>query len=244
MNKKEDRWRNHSLLIICTAVVLLLFGRLYQNLQPHLIQTEQLYKNGRALNLKARIDIDSLRSILTTGNYFSDNRDIELIVDSLPSRLAAAGQIPNLGALNKQAFFISAPVRWQSAIGGSDFSDRFHASLLKLGFDSALYSQELASPLSHEPVITSGNGSITISGTVTINGQAAPNLLVQLKNHIVSAWEDTAADILSYCRTNNLGYFAFNGLQKDSGYSVLPLKPGFEFGSIKTGDWGSPAHSV
>ena len=57
-----------------------------------------------------------------------------------------------------------------------------------------------------------------------------PGVLVQLRQHI-AADPDSVTGITAYTRTDNQGMFVFSGLLQDSGYSVLPMKPGLEFGS-------------
>jgi cell division protein FtsW (lipid II flippase) len=243
--KKKFTDQGHLLLFFCSCILILLFGRLYNNLQPYLVQTEQQYKSGKALNLEPGVDAGALRSILTVGNYYADTKDINLIADSLSSKLAFAGKLANLGALNKQSFFIKAPLRWQNKTGGADFQDRFHASLIRLGFDSALYTQESVAPMALPSAVTGGKGNASLSGTVRINDDPASSVLIQLKQHIAVTGEDTTEELLTYARTNAEGRFEFNGLATDSAYSVLPLKPGYEFGTRKgtTRLTGSPAYT-
>ncbi|MBL7762816.1 MAG: FtsW/RodA/SpoVE family cell cycle protein [Chitinophagaceae bacterium] len=233
MKAKNKPAGGHLSLLLSSFVIFLLFGRLWQNLQPTLLQTEEQYKSGRAANLRKGIDPEVLKKILANGDYFSDPADIDLFADSLTTKLSVSGELPNLGSLNKQAFFITAPTRWQSKMGGADFQDRFHASLIRLGFDSLIYAQESTSPPSHPTVVAAGKGNKSISGTVEINDTPSAGILVQLKQHLASAEEDTLVEPTWYCRTDASGQFKFTGLEKDSAYSVIPLKPGFEFGRRK-----------
>lgn len=228
---KQSRGNNFLLLFLCSCITILLFVRLYTNLQPYLAHTEQQYQSGKAMNLQGGIDPTILRSILVNGNYYSDKRDIDLVTDSLPDKLIRVGQLSNLGSLNKQAFFINAPVGWKTRMGGIDFEDRYHASLLQLGFDSLKYTEELLTPKPYPSTKMEGNGSSTVSGVVSIEGNGVASVLVQLKRHIASLQEDTATEMLSYARTDGQGRFSFTGLTKDSSYSVIPLKPGYEFGA-------------
>src|SRR5437870_345221 len=131
------------LLTGATCLLLLLFARLYINLGAGLEQSKKNYAEGKTLNLRADINPDSLRNILSNGNYYTDDKDIQLITDSLSVKLKQEGHLDNLGALNKRAFFITTPMQWKSPLGGLDFQSRLQASRLRLGFDSLLYSQEL-----------------------------------------------------------------------------------------------------
>jgi cell division protein FtsW (lipid II flippase) len=229
-NKKVIHDRGSLLLFFCSCIIMLLFARLYSNLQPYLIQMEQQYKAGNALNLQAGIDPSSIRNILDRGNYYADINDIDLVADSLPVKLKATGNMVNLGALNKQEFFISAPVTWNAELGGRDFEERFHASLLRLGFDSSLFAQELSNQVHYPSTVFTGKGNVSISGVVKINDNPVKNVLIQLKQHIAAVGESPTGGLVTYGRTDTAGRFVFYGLYKGSGYSVLPLKPGYEFG--------------
>ena len=105
------------------------------------------------------------------------------------------------------------------------------ASRLRLGFDTAMYKQELISPKPYPSHVNAFNGSLTISGSVMNQGKPMTGVLVQLRQHIAAGDEDTIQEAEMYTRTDEEGKFYFEGLIKDSGYSVVPLKPGFEFGA-------------
>ena len=222
--KAEGWW----LLLLAATVLLLLFFKLFAVLRPDLEKTAAALRQHRAIRLEAGMDKDLLKKIIADGNYYADQRDIDLLADSLCAQLFTSGQPDNLGALNKNGFAITAPLAWKSPVGGTDFQDRLTASRQRLGFDSALYMQELTHPASYSSFQQNGNRQI--SGRVTLGAQPLPGVLVQLQQHIAAA-ADSAAGPAAYSRTDEKGEFVFNGLLSDSGYSVLPLKPGYEFGN-------------
>jgi cell division protein FtsW (lipid II flippase)/cell division protein FtsI/penicillin-binding protein 2 len=219
------------LLAGAAACMLVLFVKLFLTLSPKLKTAAAALQNGRAIKLEAGLNKDSLRKILAQGNYFTDTRDIDLLVDSLSVRLLTIGVPDNLGAVNKNAFGIKAPVEWRSAVGGVDFQGRLEASRQRLGFDSALYVKELTDPATYPATVNVAAGTRTISGRILLQGEPLPNTLVQLKEHIAAADDDSVYEPDMYARTDNNGAFHFTGLYQDSGYSVLPLKPGYEFGA-------------
>ena len=90
-------------------MLLLLFIKLYTNLNPALKAVEG---SGKTLNLTSTIQPGAVKKILSEGNYFSDQKDIDLVADSLVARLSVIGSIDNLGSINKQNFFIATPVAW------------------------------------------------------------------------------------------------------------------------------------
>jgi cell division protein FtsW (lipid II flippase) len=229
--QKAGSSSGHLLLFFCTCLLVGLFARLYQNLQPGLLQAKNDYQLGKSVNLDSTINRQTFLTIIDAGNYFTDPKDKDLLADSLLSELAIAGEIENLGALNKQPFGILAPIAWQSPIGGQEFQSRLIASRIRLGFDSLLYQQEITSPKTHSSSIIVGSGSQKISGKVMYDEAPMAGVLVQLQQHIASTKEDSIPEPSHYARTNPEGQFEFIGLEKDSGYSVAPLKPGYEFGS-------------
>ena len=217
-------------LFLSSSVLLLLFTGLYMNLRPQLQQATQHYATGDALQLMPGFNKNALRKILENGNYYNDDADIKLITDSLPGKVDVAGQLENLGAINKRNFSVTAPLPWISRIGGSDFQNRLTASRERLGFDSLLYAAELHAPVAYPPVVSAGHGDLSMSGEVNFTGKPMPGVLVQLRMHTTPQEEDTVHVADYYARTDAQGKFSFKNLYKDSGYSVLPLKPGYEFG--------------
>ena len=219
-------------LLGATILLLLLFARLYMNRQPMLDAAERDYATGTKLNLQPGLRPDALRRLLQQGNYLTDARDVALIADSLPPRLRQQGAPDNLGAMNKRAFAIRTPLAWQSRVGGVDFQSRLRVSRQQIGFDSVLYERELNRPRPYASVV--GSGGLQLAGRVvdaSPEAQPVANVLIQLKQHRPTRpGADEAADVLTYARTDTDGRFAFAGLQTDRAYSVLPLKPGFEFG--------------
>jgi cell division protein FtsW (lipid II flippase)/cell division protein FtsI/penicillin-binding protein 2 len=240
--KRGEGW---LLLTGAAVILLLLFFTLYTALSPQLQKADALLKEGRAVKLEGALDRDALRKILSDGNYYSDKQDMALLADSLAAKLLMAGQVDNLGALNKSTWSITAPLAWQTSTGGVDFQDRLTASRQRLGFDSALYAQELSAPVSHPATVNTDTGRMQITGRVVYQNKPMPGVLIQLRKHIALPDEDTLPEPVAFARTGANGEFAFAGLLRDSGYSVLPLKPGYEFGTRQgTMRLGSNRHFV
>ncbi|CAN5545472.1 hypothetical protein BH09BAC4_BH09BAC4_15670 [soil metagenome] len=212
-------------------MLLLLFTRLYLNLLPALNQAKLAYTNGQALTVETGLKPGAIQRLLTTGNYYTDPRDVALVADSLPAKLAQNGILDNLGALNKRQFSVLAPVAWRNRMGGADFRSRLQLSRQQMGFDSVLYNRELTNPKPYPAVVTTGSGPVAMSGRVVREDRPMAGVLVQLKRHPATAQPDTLPDRFIYARTDAGGQFSFTGLKEGAGYSVVPLKPGFEFGS-------------
>ncbi|GAB3805951.1 hypothetical protein GCM10028819_40330 [Spirosoma humi] len=214
-----------------SIVLLLLFIRLYINLLPTLDRAKQAYTAGQSLNLERGVKSSAIRQLLTSGNYYTDSRDIDLVADSLPAKLVQNGTLDNLGALNKRQFSVVTPLTWRSRIGGVDFQSRLRLSRQQMGFDSVLYNRELTNPKTYPAVVQVGSGSVSLTGRVSREDHPLSGVLVQLKRHPATAQPDTLPDRFVYARTDTDGRFTFTGLKSGAGYSVVPLKPGVEFGS-------------
>lgn len=231
MNQTEKANRINNILIIgAIGILFVLFIRLHFNLQPNLAKIQQDYAEGRAINLVEGLDSEALKKILR--NYYPDDKDITLIADSLSAKVAEHKQLENLGAINKRDFQILAPTAIKSPIGGKDFQSRLGVSRQRMGFDEKLYEQELLSP-KHYPSEVGQAGSLSISGAVhqKEDGQPMTGILVQLRKHSQSLTDEIAPEENIYARTDANGKFIFRGLSQDSSYSVIPLKPGLEFGT-------------
>ncbi|WP_373511505.1 FtsW/RodA/SpoVE family cell cycle protein [Persicitalea sp.] len=223
---------NGRLYLLGASIVLfLLFGRLYINLLPDLNQAQNALAIGEALTLSKGLKSTAIRQLLNSGEYYSDPKDRALVADSLAAKLRQSGTPVNLGAINKQEYSLLAPIPWRSPIGGVDFQSRVELSRQQLGFDSVQYVSELKAPKSYQATVGIGSGPADISGQVLHDEQPMAHVLVRLEHHPASAQPDTLPDYLAYARTDSQGRFAFTGLTVGLGYSVVPLKPGFEFGS-------------
>lgn len=229
-------------LLGATVLLLVLFIRLYANLQPALDQVERNYATGAAVNLQPGLQPATFRTLLMRGNYATDARDVALIADSLAAKLRQlareGGSLDNVGAINKRAFAVTVPTPWRSPIGGDNFQSRVRVSRQQMGYDSLLYVTELRRPRPCPSVV--GSGGLSLSGRVVDNApdpRPLVGVLVQLKehrpipDHADPTLDESTRDRFTYARTGADGRFTFAGLQADRGYSVLPLKPGFEFGT-------------
>ncbi|MFL5745450.1 MAG: FtsW/RodA/SpoVE family cell cycle protein [Niastella sp.] len=227
-SNKAEGW---LLLTGAAVLMLILFVKLFFTLSPVLTRANEALRSGRAIKLEAGLNKDSLRKILTTGNFFADDRDVDMLVDSLSMRLITVGNVDNLGAINKGGFGLVATVEWKAPNAGVDFQGRLIASRQRLGFDSVLYNKELKDPTAYPATVNVATGSHEMGGRIVFQDQPMAGTLVQLREHIATLDEDSLYDHVLYARTDNNGEFHFTGLVTDSGYSVLPLKPGFEFGA-------------
>src|SRR5450432_29488 len=145
-NTRKEGW---MLLGIAAVILIVLFVRMYAALAPELEKAETALLEYRAVKLDGAIEEDLLKKIIADGNYYTDAADIDLLADSLSQKLRDGHRLDNMGALNKSAFAVDAPLLWNTNTGGTDFRERLIASRQRLGFDSALYINQLSKPASH-----------------------------------------------------------------------------------------------
>ncbi len=118
-SSKAEGW---LLLAGAAVLMLVLFVKLFFTLYPGLNRANEALQTGRAIKVEAAVNKDSLRKIISGGNYFTDDRDVDLLVDSLSMRLINAESIDNLGTINKSAFGLFAPLSLEVARRWCGFS--------------------------------------------------------------------------------------------------------------------------
>lgn len=246
MAKKNNYSRNiERLLLACvTAIILLMSVKYFLNIRQGLADTENGYKNGTVINLNSGFNKDTLTKIFTKGGYFTDSKYINFIVNNIQQKLHEQGALPNLGALNKSVFMVDAAEFERTGTESGEL--RFLNSLAHLGMDSAMYQQENKSPKPYASSVAIQNRTtgIKISGSVNYDEnivQPAPQkgILIKLTeifpDDYFDSLQDNAKPLITefYARTDANGHYEFINCKKNSNYSVIAIKPGFEFGRSK-----------
>lgn len=131
------------------------------------------------------------------------------------------------------------------------------------GADSARFDRERTAPPLLPSSVNVGLGNHTISGRINESGSPSAGVLVRLQMILPqdSVYSEEVEDegrtvvdssatlvrtfrldsnrhrqlvsLKAYARTDGAGAFAFNGLSSNKAYEVIPLKPGYQFGSAK-----------
>ncbi len=73
-------------------------------LSPVLTRADEALGSGRAIKLEAGLNKEHFTKRSSPHEIFVDDRDVDLLVDSLSMRLITAGPVDNLGLINKGAF--------------------------------------------------------------------------------------------------------------------------------------------
>ncbi|GAB4092131.1 FtsW/RodA/SpoVE family cell cycle protein [Flaviaesturariibacter terrae] len=252
-NRKTER-----LLLACITIVLGgLFTILYQGFEKDTADVAQRLQEGSIVNLAADPGAGALARLLATQYYLEDPRDIKLVQEAVASGQQSTGPLDNIGALNKRPFLL--PAEEALARGGASLQKRARLSYRLLGFDGAdslRYAAEKRAPPALPASLDLGAGKGVLEGTVRdAGGAAAASVLLRLEPVLPSdsssgdeesyserstatyryrrapgAPEQLAA---AYVRTDASGHYRFSGLPEGAAWEVLPLQPGFAFGSPK-----------
>ncbi len=229
--KKTKFRKTEALLLglVSIMLLLLLIKPFYSKLTEKFTEVELAYEEGYAINLNQNTKPDDIAKLLITGNYISNETDAKIISCYLVGIMKSEGKaLPNLGALNKRSYML--PAFYADSIGGKELKERIQASLQTLNYDDTiptLYQQKLPSSLSI------GNDTHKITVLVQ-NAEKKPleGVVVKLRHYSPSVEQGfTSEDVLSYyASTDANGLVLFTGLNKNSSYSVLPIKKWKEYG--------------
>lgn len=239
--QQHSRRTERILLLFVTVICVALALQFYNNIKKELKTTNQGYLAGTVVNLTAPLQTNQVKKILAEGGYFTDATYINFIAKNLTDIIALNGSLPNLGSLNKTDGMVDA-LRFNNS-GSESGKLRFINSLAHIGMDSALYRQEKTNPQPYPShvAVQKENTGIVMKGRVSIEEkQVAPKgILVKLSEIITDdeldkiAANDQAITTEFFARTDEDGHFEFSNLKKGGNYSVLPIRPGFEFGASK-----------
>src|SRR5665213_3571179 len=247
-------------LLLIGIIMALLFWKLFTVLQRDFAEVDTHIDNGTMINLNAGKPAEAMTSLLKTGMYLEDPKDIAFIAVTIAAAKEPGSTIVNIGTLNKKQYFVNADEAFLK--GGKSFRHRVELSRDLLGFsdiDSTSFEKERKHPLHVSAQTNVDLGSYNISGTVkNQDGQPASDVLLRLRllvpqdsstatnedeNNIIQFKNGVrkifirdstkSLQLLSfnaYARTDASGNFIFSGLPENKSYEIIPLHPGFEFG--------------
>jgi cell division protein FtsW (lipid II flippase) len=246
MKVKQPRYSRKTERILLGAVTLLIALmalRYYTNIKTNLKEATAGYQQEKVINLSSPVNTPVLQKIVTKGGYFTDDVYARFVAQTLTKAVERAQRLPNLGVLNKKDMMIPATDFLES---GSDAGYlRFLNGLAHLGMDSALYQQELKSPVAYSSKVPlqEAETGISIRGTVNLESSAEQGpktgTLIRLTEVLPQSFYDSLREgeqtlqTEFYARTDPEGHYAFTHLKPGSNYSIQPIRPGFEFGTPK-----------
>ncbi|MFT4094214.1 MAG: FtsW/RodA/SpoVE family cell cycle protein [Niabella sp.] len=231
------------LLLFITVIIAVMAFNYYNSVKAGFRDTDEGYAGGANINLTYPLNADAVKKALTKGGYFSDENYINFITQNLKKKVDEEKVLPNLGALNKEPMLIEADAFMHTGESGKL---RFINSLAHLGMDSALYAQERSDPKKFPSEVNTGivKDGVSVKGTVNLSSgkkgaEGREGILIKLTRIFPGSYFDTVADGKQsiqaefYARTDAGGNYQFTGLDPQGNYSVLVIKPGYDFGTAK-----------
>lgn len=235
---KKSIFGNHAMaistLVLCGMMLMFL-----NNLRPQFQKVEEDYKESRSVNLSRETDKQQLSNILITNGYVANQRDADFVADTLVARLKRGMVYKNLYDLKKRDYGkVPASVVEKEGV----LTNKLALSCESLELTNASpKTSTLDSKLNLKR--EGGNGKIIVR---VYENQSRGKLLdkilgakkvyckdvqVSLREYYVDGADHT--DVVGYAKTDSKGRVVFKGLNRAYGYSVLPVKTGYEYGSSK-----------
>jgi len=228
------------LLSFVSLIILVMAFSYYQHVKDELTEADKGYQDKTIINLSYPLKTEDVKNVLTKGGYFTDETYINFVTKNLKNKVDEQKVLPNLGALNKDPFLLDESAFAKT--GSESGKLRFINSLAHLGMDSVMYTREMNNPEKYESILDLGSGKVSVQGSVHLKDnegkdQKGSGVLVKLTQIYPKAYLDTldkaSLQTEFYARTDEDGDYTFNHLDPDGNFSVMAIKPGFEFGLAK-----------
>lgn len=208
-----------SLLLCC-----LLFAFLH-NLKPQFQKTEKEYAEKIAVNLSPQTPRADLSAVLYNNGYVTDRKDADFVADTLTARLKRM-PFSNLYRLQKRAYG-QVPMLVADSLGV--LGNRIEASKERIGVTGDLPP---ADSLPSELDLHLGEGAIAVSIRPE-ERESCNGVIVRLTTYYHDSLGNAADSVAGYAKTDRQGKALFRGLDKKRGYSVLPIRRGYEYGAMR-----------
>ena len=197
-----------------------------QNLKPQFDQVEKGYKEKSAINLSATTSKKDLSDLLYNNGYVENSRDAKYIADTLVDRLKRQ-KFSNLYDLQKRA---KGKIPMVVADSAKVLTNKVELSKMLVGLGDSLEDLPDASTLKTRLSLGNGDGEMKVVVTSDSSSNCG-GVVIQLIAYYKQS--DTVAKDTSYLKTDSSGCAQITGMNRDKGYSVLPIRYGYEYGSSK-----------
>lgn len=255
------RKKERIFLLLAGILLALLFVRLFNVLQQNFTDVDKRLADGTMVNLNADHPAQRFKNLLQKGYYFEDQRDIDLIESTIANKSIAGkfDNIGALNKqqfnVNADEAFRDGGKSFKQRVQVS------RTLLGYTGDDSLRFNQELAHPPALPSENDLALSGYTISGTIESKSEPVAGVLIRLqmilpqdsiyndeetgqvkikynkgKGYKIGYINDDQGklhlqSLVAYARTNEDGTFAFNNLPEGKAFELLPLQPGYQFGS-------------
>ncbi|MBO4568608.1 MAG: serine/threonine-protein phosphatase, partial [Candidatus Methanomethylophilaceae archaeon] len=246
-NNVKRMKKNKTVIPVMTIVTLGLlagFLVLFNNQKPMLDAAREAYAGRTAVNLDEDTPEGILTLILRDGGFYPDGRDAECVSHHLATARHKNGRpFRRLGELT--GWQNQMPVSTARNRGGEALAALADSSCRRLGQTpeiAAMYGKDSVPPFPR-----TGDAVIEVRVARAGDGAPVPGVIVRVKEHFYEERTDTSGalaavsprdSVVGYMRTDDLGRVRIPATRGRS-YSVLPVRPGFEYGSEKGTSGGS-----
>lgn len=234
--------------VVVSIVLVGMFLSFLHNLDKRNASVVDDLINERTVVLDPDCSEKVLSDIIYTDGYADTKKDADFIAKVLIERQNDYGRLTSLYSLQKR-FFGQVPI--QMADSCKVLLKQQDASLERLGQKNQ-GKDIVIIPYSKDSLCT-GNGTITVNVYKKVESSTwwkrklrledrvpCAGIPVRLATHFRDSLNNACSDIVGYLITDSIGRVSFNGLDTKASFSVLPVKPGHEYGSSKgtvSGKW-------
>lgn len=226
-------------IVLCSLLLCVLCFKYLHNLKPQFEKINVDYKDHRALNLSSITSSSELSELLLDNGYVANKKDADFVADTIVARLKRGMKYSNLYFLQKRDYGkVPAMVVEKEGV----LTNKLSLSSEQLGLTGSLPEvRSLDTKLDLKR--NNGDGSIKVYVSEEKNRGwlfnklgvtkkfGCKDVLVCLREYYVDSEEHSG--VVGYAKTDSYGQVVFTGLNREYGYSVLPIKKGFEYGSAK-----------
>ena len=236
-------------ILIVSIIVGILFLKLLYNYYDTFKATEEAYAKGYAINLAKGISSDEIQDLLLLNNYVQDESDAKFIAEQLAYKvnhenISPKKRLKSLSDLQKRIWKVSSNVI--DSIGSPLFKEKLQRSQNSLGIDS-LFLQLQSSDLPSTAALGKGSGTINViveaedssasfvRRLLQQNNTRCSGVIVRLSEHYLDSLDNNTPSqrTICYLKTDANGKVAFQELDVNSSYSVIPICKGYEYGTSK-----------
>ena len=256
-----SRVKERLFLLVIGALFLFLFFRLFTVLQLRFADVDKRLNDGTMVNLNDKDPASHIHDMLTKGYYFDDKRDVELVTTTVGNTGTVKGidNVGELNKrkyyLVADDAFAKGGESFKSRVTAS------RSLLGYTGDDSVRFEEERKNPPNVPSTNNLAMGTYSISGSIVNKKQPVAGVLIRLEMILPqdSIYNDEEVDdiktitengvgfkkvflpdsagkrhlqeLTAYARTDAEGNYTFKNLPTGKAFKVLPLQPGFQFGT-------------
>jgi cell division protein FtsW (lipid II flippase) len=256
-----SRLKERLFLLLIAALFLFLFFRLFTVLQLRFADVDKRLKDGTMVNLNDKDPAGHIHDMLTKGYYFDDKRDVELVTATVANAGTVKGidNVGELN--KRKYFIVADDAFAKGGESFKSRVTASRSLLGYTGNDSVRFEEERKNPPNVPSTNDLAMGSYSISGSIFNKKQPVAGVLIRLEmilpqdsiyndeevDDIKTVTENGAGfkkvflpdsagkrhlqELTAYARTDAEGNYTFKNLPTGKAFKVLPLQPGFQFGT-------------